>query len=102
MATNNEIRAPGLQLKAYPNAFPQTNILDEIRIEISDQVARIAHVEQTAVFDGLDRAAALDSGDLLIAVPRLRVKGISPKDLAVEIASKVNPEVSPALYAEAK
>lgn len=73
----------------YPNAYPLINPLDAFRIVIADEVARIANVPKELVFDGLGRTATLDTGDLLLAVPRLRVKTIPPNDLAIKIASEV-------------
>ncbi|KAJ3497625.1 hypothetical protein NLG97_g1758 [Lecanicillium saksenae] len=88
MAAQNPMQAPGLTQATYPDAFPERNPLDRLRIYIADEISRILDVEKTLVFGGLDRAASLDSGDLLLAVPRLRIQGIKPGELAVKIASQ--------------
>lgn len=81
--------APEPAVSAYAAVFPSVNPLDGIRITIADEVARIAGVGKALAFDCLDRTATLDTGDLLLAVPRLRVTGLLPKKLASKIASEV-------------
>ncbi|KAJ6782418.1 hypothetical protein PWT90_08165 [Aphanocladium album] len=88
MATENPTQAAGLTQAIIPNAFPEKNPLDRLRVCIAIEVSRVVNVEKALVFKGLDRAAALDSGDLLLAVPRLRVKGVEPRALAIKIASE--------------
>lgn len=74
------------------------NPLNNFRSLIADEIARITGVEKSLAFDGLDRTATLDAGDLLFAVPRLRLKGTSPKELAAKIASQVGRPCFARLY----
>ncbi|KAK3936176.1 arginyl-tRNA synthetase [Diplogelasinospora grovesii] len=83
---------------AFPSAFPDLNALDRYRVAIATELARIANVAPNLVYAGLDRASTLDFGDLVFAVPRLRVKGIKPQDLAQKLACELKLEgVQPAV-----
>ncbi|KAI1367160.1 arginyl-tRNA synthetase [Xylaria arbuscula] len=70
---------------------PCFNPVDRFREVISEQVARILGTDAKLVFAGLDRTSTLDKGDLLLAVPRLRLKGVPHAELAAKVAAEFKP-----------
>jgi len=72
----------------YENSFPEYNTVDLLRNYITEELAKISGVEPNLIFPALEWTNTLDRGDLLIPIPRLRIKGAKPQDLAVEWAEK--------------
>lgn len=72
-----------------PDTYPAINPVDIYRSHISELLAPIAGVEKKIVYQALQYANTLDKGDLVLAVPALRLKGKKPDELAIELASKV-------------
>jgi arginyl-tRNA synthetase len=73
-----------------PNTYPEVNPADIYRSHISQLLAPIAGVDKKIVFQALQWTNTLDKGDLVLAVPALRLKGKKPDELAQELASKVH------------
>lgn len=78
-------------LPSIPNAYPDQNPLDLFRVHIAERLAPIAGVDQEAIFTGLDRTAKPESGDFVLAVPRLRIKGAKPQELGEKWQAQVRP-----------
>jgi arginyl-tRNA synthetase len=76
-------------LLSIPSAYPDQNPLDIFRIHIAERLAPLAGVEPEAVFAGLDRATKPETGDFVLAVPRLRIKGAKPQELGEKWQSQV-------------
>jgi len=76
-------------LPSIPSAYPDQNPLDIFRTHIAERLAPLAGVEPEAVFAGLDRATRPETGDFVLAVPRLRVKGAKPQELGKKWQSQV-------------
>lgn len=71
------------------NAFPKLNPLDRYRIAIVAELSRIeSSIDIQSAFAGLDRTNNAAHGDLVLAVPRLRLK-IPPAELAHKLAAEV-------------
>ncbi|CAI4038202.1 hypothetical protein SMKI_04G5420 [Saccharomyces mikatae IFO 1815] len=70
------------------DSHPDVNIVDLMRNYISQELSKISGVDTSLIFPALEWTNTMDRGDLLIPVPRLRIKGANPKDLAVEWAEK--------------
>lgn len=68
-------------LPSIPSAHPDQNPLDLFRTHIAGRLAPLAGVGEEVVFAGLDRATKPDSGDFILAIPRLRIKGAKPDEL---------------------
>lgn len=66
---------------------PNENFLDLIRNYITNELHKLSNVDKSIIFESLDVPSTLDKGDLIIPVPRLRLKGINPKDKAAEWAA---------------
>ncbi len=78
-------------LTSYPNSNPELNPIDIYRSHITDQLAQITTVDPQIIYPTLQWPPSLDKGDLILAVPALRIKGKKPAELATELAEKVRP-----------
>ncbi|CCD23837.1 arginine--tRNA ligase MSR1 NDAI_0C01760 [Naumovozyma dairenensis CBS 421] len=74
--------------KAIEGSHPDVNVVDLMRNYISQELSKISGVDEALIFPALEWTNTLERGDLLIPVPRLRVKGAKPNDLAAEWAEK--------------
>lgn len=71
------------------DSFPEVNVVDLMRNYITQELAKISDVAADQIYPALEWTNTLERGDLLIPVPRLvRKKGINPKEIAEEWASK--------------
>lgn len=73
---------------AQEGSFPDVNVVDLMRNYISSELSKISGVDSQLIYPALEWTNTLERGDLLIPVPRLRIKGSNPKDLATEWAEK--------------
>lgn len=73
---------------AIASSFPAHNPVDLVRNHIAEQLAPISGADPAVIFQALDCPNTLDKGDLIVPVPRLRLKGIKPADAAKEWAAK--------------
>lgn len=69
-------------------SHPDVNVVDLLRNYITEELSKISGVEPSLIFPALEWTNTLDRGDLLIPVPRLRIKNSNPKELAAEWAEK--------------
>lgn len=76
-------------LPPISSAHPDQNPLDIFRSHIAHRLAPIAGVDAETVFGGLDRSTKPETGDLVLAIPRLRVKGGKPQELGEKWQSQV-------------
>lgn len=76
-------------LPVYGGASPSTNAVDIFRCAITEELAKIAELDTSLIYPALEWTSTLDKGDLLLAVPRLRVKG-SPAEKATSWAAAVS------------
>ncbi|KAI9887150.1 MAG: hypothetical protein M1823_001057 [Watsoniomyces obsoletus] len=75
-------------LTSYPNCNPELNPIDIYRSHITDQLAEITETDPQIIYPVLQWPPSLDKGDLVLAVPALRIKGKKPAELATELAEK--------------
>ncbi|GMG28089.1 unnamed protein product [[Candida] boidinii] len=68
-------------------SYPQSNTVDLCRNYIAEELSKLAGVDKQLVFNGLDWSNTMDKGDLLIALPRLKLKG-NLDEIAKDLASK--------------
>lgn len=87
-------RLPALQgnteVLDFPDSYPDRNPIDVYRSYLSRNLARISGVDAKTIYAGLQWTQSLDKGDLNLAVPRLRVKGQAPNELAKRWAESVS------------
>lgn len=69
-------------------SFPDHNTVDLLRNYITEELSKITGVDASIIFPALEWTNTLERGDLLIPIPRLRIKGSDPKKLAEEWAEK--------------
>jgi len=93
--TNAELAGPfidlrgGKPLPAYSGAFPSINPVDIFRCVITEELAKITELDASLIYPAIEWTSTLDKGDLILAVPRLRVKG-SPAEKAASWAAAVS------------
>lgn len=63
---------------------------DLFRTQISHALHELTGVEPSKIFAALAWTNTLDKGDLILAIPRLLIKGIDPAKKAVEWAESVS------------
>ncbi|CUM63367.1 uncharacterized protein PRCAT00000940001 [Priceomyces carsonii] len=91
-ATNVNVITKGLQKMGIEqpdtvkDSYPDYNVVDVFRNYITKELERLTGVDKGLIFECLDTPSTLDKGDLLVPIPRLRIKGINPKEKAVEWA----------------
>jgi arginyl-tRNA synthetase len=73
-----------------PNTYPALNPVDIYRSHITELLAPLAGVDNKIVYNSLQWPNTLDKGDLVLAVPALRLKGKKPPEIALELSEKVN------------
>lgn len=66
------------------------NPVDVLRHHISELLATVSGIESSRIFPALAWTNTLDKGDLVLAVPRLQVKGANPAHTASEWAEKAS------------
>lgn len=78
-------------------ASRSTNPLDVFRIAIARELARITNLDVGFIFAALERSSTLDKGDLVLAVPRLRIKSadLTPAAQAENLVSQFRVENCP-------
>ena len=75
-------------IEIFPGSNPVQNPLDLFRSYITTELSKISGVSKDLIFPALEWTATADRGDLSIPIPRLRIKGKNPNDLASEWAEK--------------
>jgi arginyl-tRNA synthetase len=76
-------------LPVYNGAVPSLNPVDIYRCVITEELAKITELDASLIYPALEWTSTLDKGDLILAVPRLRVKG-SPAEKAASWAAAVS------------
>ncbi|GMM29114.1 arginine--tRNA ligase [Martiniozyma asiatica (nom. inval.)] len=90
MATSLAASLAKLKLEAPPavtSSFPEYNTVDLCKNYIAANLSQLAGVDTSIVFPALDWASTLDNGDLIVPLPRLRLKG-DLDSMAADIAQK--------------
>lgn len=77
------------QITKFPESNPESNPVDIFRCYIAEILGKVSGVDTQLIYPALEWTNQFDKGDLILAVPRLRIKGKAPADLAKEWAEKV-------------
>lgn len=72
-----------------PNCFPDINPVDIYRAHITSILSDITGADKSVIYPVLQWTATLDKGDLMLAIPALRIKG-KPDDLGKQWLEKVS------------
>jgi hypothetical protein len=75
--------------KDIPDASPDINPVDHLRVEIAHELNRISGIPPKDIFAGLAYTASFEHGDLNLAIPRFRIKDPPPPALAQKWVSEV-------------
>jgi arginyl-tRNA synthetase len=78
----------------HPNTYPSLNPLDVYRAHITEILAPLAGADPKIVLPAVQRTQSLDQGDIVVAVPALRVKrtdGKKPAEVAQELVERFEP-----------
>lgn len=73
----------------FPTCYPETNPIDVYRLHLTTLLEKITGVDPKIIYPAIAWTQGLNQGDLMMAVPALRVKGKKPDELAKEWAEKV-------------
>lgn len=96
----NTLKMEGLQVQLkslgitspvpnYANSQVLQNPTDIYRSYLADLLTPLIGAEHQLIYDSLQRTNNLAYGDLVLVVPKLRLKGVKPTDYALELESKV-------------
>lgn len=77
-------------LQTLPESNPTTNPVDIFRLFIAKTLASIGGVGVELIYSSLEWTQSFEKGDLILAIPRLRLKGRKPDEIANEWAAKVS------------
>jgi arginyl-tRNA synthetase len=78
-----------IPVPSFPSADPLFNPNDIYRLYIAAALEKLIDCDRVLLYEALQRTSTPSKGDLSLVLPRLRLKGVKPNELAVELASKV-------------
>jgi arginyl-tRNA synthetase len=78
-----------IPLPSFPSADPVNNPNDNYRLYIAAALEQLIDCDRDLIYESLQRTSTPSKGDLVLVLPRLRLKGVKPNELGVELASKV-------------
>jgi arginyl-tRNA synthetase len=76
-------------LEKFPNCYPEINPVDVYRSHLATTLHGVTGVDPKIIYPALQWTATLEKGDLVLAIPALRVKG-KPNDLGAQWLAKVS------------
>jgi len=65
------------------------NLIEPYRRHIAQLLSQVSGVDQSIISPAIQWTSGLDKGDLIIAVPAMRIKGGKPTELAERFANEV-------------
>lgn len=81
----NELRTIS---RSMPNAHPNDNILDLIRLYISNGLCQVSGIEVPKIFNALNWSTNLKDGDFILPIPKLGIKTDNPDSTATQWSQK--------------
>lgn len=78
------------KLESFPGCYPDVNPVDVYRSHITTMFHEVTGVEKSIIYNALQWTQSLDKGDMVLAVPALRIKGKKPAELSEEWLPKVS------------
>ncbi|KAI9725657.1 MAG: hypothetical protein M1828_002942 [Chrysothrix sp. TS-e1954] len=76
----------------FENGYQALNPYDVLRNHVAKRVSQVSGVDPKVVIAALSWTNALDKGDLLLAVPRLQIKGCKLAEKTVELCEAISPD----------
>jgi arginyl-tRNA synthetase len=88
---NNQLKHLGAStpIPQFPDSKPLVNPVDVYRSYLAGIISGITGASSQLVYSALQWTRSLDHGDLILAVPQLRLKGSKPAALVMELAKMV-------------
>ena len=83
-------------VKTYPGAHIERNAVDLYRCAITEKLVEITGISSDLIYPALQWQNNPANGDLVLAIPRLRVKGATPDELGRKWADEWAQKVFPA------
>lgn len=84
------IRTP---VPSYADSHVLQNPTDIYRSYLAELLTPLIGAESQLIYDSLQWTNSLAHGDLVLVVPRLRLKGVKPVEFALELESQVSVSV---------
>lgn len=86
-----KLKSLGLEsfVPKYANSQVLQNPIDIYRSYLADILTPLIGVGSQLIYDSLQWTNSLNHGDLVLVVPKLRLKGVKPADYALNLESKV-------------
>lgn len=72
---------------SVPDSYPESNTVDLCRNYITEQLSNLTGVDKSIIYPALEWCTVLEKGDLLLPLPRIRLKG-NLDEMAIDLASK--------------
>ena len=79
----------GTPIPSFKGTDVLTNPVDIYRSYLADTLTRLIDCDAQLVYESIQWTNSLPNGDLVLVVPRLRLKGVKPADLAKDLSDKV-------------
>ncbi len=76
-------------IPSFPDADSTHNPNDIYRSYIASALESILQCDRALIYESLQRTTTPSKGDLVLVLPRLRLKNVKPKELGAEPVSKV-------------
>ena len=73
----------------FPDCYPERNPIDVYRAHLAIVLSKVTGVDARTIYPTIAWTQTLDKGDLVLAVPALRIKGQKPNDLAAKWVDEV-------------
>ncbi|KOS20543.1 Arginine--tRNA ligase [Escovopsis weberi] len=77
------------KLDEFPGCYPDLNPVDVYRSHITSLLQSVTGVESSILYNALQWTSGLDKGDMILAIPALRIKGKKPAELSAEWLEKI-------------
>ena len=86
-----KLQALGIELSvlSYESVDVLTNPIDIYRSYLADDLAKILDCSRELIYDAIQWTNQLSNGDLILIVPKLRLKGAKPAEVTKVLSDKV-------------
>lgn len=76
-------------IPSFDNTEVLVNPIDVYRSYLANLLAALVESDRQLVYDSIQWTNNLANGDLLLVIPKLRLKGVKPADMAKDLSAKV-------------
>jgi len=75
-------------IPTFPSTYPIHNPVDIYRSYIAAALEKLLDCNRNLIYDSLQWTSTPSKGDIALVLPRLRIKGVKPNELGVELGAK--------------